>query len=175
MNDKNARNYLNDYHWGISFSGLINTDLKKVWDVISKQSALELFHPFCVENKASIWPGKSSTDTIKYLNGMKLTREFCYWEDEKGFDLRIHNNGKKHSFVTWRILGQVRTVNIVITIYPYLFNRGNKFMNMIPFFVFVRPQLKRYLGSVVGGLRWHIDNNEKPVPKNHFGKHVWFS
>ena len=48
-------------------------------------------------------------------------------------------------------------------------------MNMIPFFVFVRPQLKRYLCFVVGGLRWHVDNNEKPVSKNHFGKHVWFS
>ena len=55
-----------------------------------------------------------------------------------------------------------------------LFNMGLKFYDRIPFELYIRPQLSSYLDSVLGGLKWHMENN-KPTPKNHFGTHKWFS
>jgi hypothetical protein len=40
--------------------------------------------------------------------------------------------------------------------------------------MFVKPNLKKYLESVLGGLDWYL-KNKKTIPKNHFGKHKWFS
>ena len=61
-----------------------------------------------------------------------------------------------------------------LSIYPYIFNMGLKFYDRIPFELYIRPQLSSYLDSVLGGLKWHMENN-KPTPKNHFGTHKWFS
>jgi len=48
------------------------------------------------------------------------------------------------------------------------------FIEFIPFEFFVRPRLKSYLESVLGGLKWHVVN-QKTTPRNHFGKLAWFS
>jgi hypothetical protein len=38
----------------------------------------------------------------------------------------------------------------------------------------IKTGLKKYLKSVLGGIRWYLQN-ENSVPRNHFGKHKWFS
>ena len=77
----------------------------------------------------------------------------------------------------WALQSPARTpvgCSLSISIYPYIFNMGLKFYDRIPFELYIRPQLSSYLDSVLGGLKWHMENN-KPTPKNHFGTHKWFS
>ena len=87
----------------------------------------------------------------------------------------IGNQKHKQSFVSWRINERTPVgCSLSISIYPYIFNMGLKFYDRIPFELYIRPQLSSYLDSVLGGLKWHMENN-KPTPKNHFGTHKWFS
>ena len=36
-----------NYNWIVSYKSLINRDISEVWNIISVESNLELFHPFC--------------------------------------------------------------------------------------------------------------------------------
>ena len=47
-------------------------------------------------------------------------------------------------------------------------------INFLPFFIFIKPSLTKYLKSVVGGLKWYAEEG-LVVRKNQFGKHPWFS
>ena len=42
-----------DYIWEINRKVLINSPVSKVWDIISSESHLEKFHPFCKKNESS--------------------------------------------------------------------------------------------------------------------------
>ena len=82
----------------------------------------------------------------------------------------------RQSYVSWRIAPTKYPTRsrISITIYPFIFNTGSKFIQKIPFSLFVKPQLDSYLKSVLGGLQWYVIN-QTPIPRNHFGIHKWFS
>ena len=64
---------LNKYNWKVSANTLIESNISKVWDIISTESNLELFHPFCMKNRSINWPGRDSVDEIEYLP-LKLNR-----------------------------------------------------------------------------------------------------
>ena len=49
--------------------------LDDVWKVISSKEALELFHPYCLQNRVVSW-GDVKVDEIIYLNGLTFVREF---------------------------------------------------------------------------------------------------
>ena len=74
----------------------------------------------------------------------------------------------------WSIEELDETSKITITIYPYIYNQGYKIFNWIPFNLFVKPNLKKYLISVLCGLKYYLDHS-KQVKKNQFGQHPWFS
>ena len=82
--------------------------------------------------------------------------------------LSKNDNKKKNydSFWFW--------VKLYITIYPYVFNTGYKFLNIIPFYTFVKPRLYDYLKNIEKGLIYYLETNKK-VKKNQFGSHSWFS
>ena len=146
----------------------------KIWQVISAPSNLELFHPFCKSNQVIKWPDINSMDEIHYYNDMILVREFVNWIDGKGYDLLIGEKNGEKSFVSWRIKDECNNSNLSITIYPHYRNKGYKILNLIPFFIFVRPSLISYLDSVLMGLNYYIETNRK-VEKNQFGSHSFFS
>ena len=154
----------------------LNANSEKVWSIISKKSNLELFHPFCLKNPTIEWSDNSHKDTIYYLNGWILERNWVNWIPGKGYDLLIGEKKKKKSYVSWRIIaGKNQQSSILsIEIQPWFINQGNKWMQTIPFLLFAKPKLSSYLDSVLKGIDWYI-NNEMPVPKNHFGVHSWFS
>ena len=167
-----ANNYLRSITRKVEF----DFPREKIWEAISQKSNLELFHPFCQKNPTIIWGAHSHQDEIHYINGFILKRKFIAWRKNIGYDLVIGNKKHKQSFVSWRIIGSTNHSNsiISISIYPYIFNMGFNFYDRIPFEFYIRPQLLSYLDSVIGGLKWHLENN-KPTPKNHFGSHKWFS
>ena len=81
----------------ISSRKIIKCSLQDLWSIISSQSNLELFHPFCKKNNAIIWNGNGSEDELEYLNGRKMKRKFVRWEEGIGYDLYINQLDKPRS------------------------------------------------------------------------------
>ena len=149
----------------------ITTDL---WTIISSQSNLELFHPFCKSNKIIKWPGEGSSDELIYLNDFKLIRNFIEWRENEGYKLLIGRKNGKKSLVIWEIFEEKNSVYLSIEVYPHFLREKSKIFSFIPHHFIVKPNLKKYLNSVLSGLDWYLIN-KKNIPENYFGKHKWFS
>mgnify|MGYP004303752831 FL=1 len=94
---------------------------------------------------------------------------------KKGYELNIGRKNGRQSHVSWVIENVSENKSALsIEVHPWMINQGNKVFQFLPFQLFVKPQLKSYLNSVLSGLKWHVDNNQI-TPKNHFGKLSWFS
>ena len=147
-----------------------------IWKIISTPSNLELFHPFCKENKIIFWSGKASIDQLIYLNGLSLIRKFYSWEENKGYELFVGKKDAPQSFVNCELKSNSLTNGCILSIrvYPHIHNSKKSLIQMLLFTLYVKPRLKKYLKSVLLGLNWYILNKKK-VPKNLFGKHSWFS
>ena len=144
-------------------------------DRISSESNLDLYHPFCKKNDIIDWKKDNHHDRLEYLNGVVLERKFISWIEEKGYDLNIGTKDGRKSHVSWRIedISENKSA-LSIEVHPWIVNQGSRIVQFLPFQLFVKPQLKSYLKSVLGGLKWYAENN-KPTPRNHFGVHRWFS
>tara|TARA_A100000164_G_scaffold343142_1_gene341185 strand:+ start:135 stop:647 length:513 start_codon:yes stop_codon:yes gene_type:complete len=167
-------NFKQNYNWCVEQSQTIHCKSFKLWEIISSESNLELFHPFCKKNNIITWPGDKSEDILIYLNGRTMRRKFIFWEKNFGYDLFINQIGFKSSFVSWRLKEENERSIIKISVWPYLFNKGYRAFNWIPFKLFVQPSLKKYLYSVTQGLKYYLENDKK-IKKNQFGTHTWFS
>lgn len=163
-----------NYHWSITGIQEVSINSKDLWEIISTPSNLENFHPFCLKNPVIKWPGEKSIDEVHYYNGLILERNIENWFDKKGYDLFIGKKDGKQSFVSWEIQEISGKTSLKITIYPWIYNQGFKIIQFLPFFIFVKPQLQKYINSVLKGLNYFINNN-KPVIKNQFGSHRLFS
>ena len=163
-----------NFNWCVEQTQIIHCKRSKIWETISSESNLELFHPFCKKNNIITWPGDKSEDILVYLNGRTMTRKFVFWEKNFGYDLFINEIGFESSFVSWRINRYNENSKITISVFPYLYNKGNKKLNWIPFKIFIQPMLKKYLSSVTDGLKYYLENDKK-ITKNQFGTHRWFS
>tara|TARA_Y100000992_G_scaffold294907_1_gene255204 strand:- start:695 stop:1183 length:489 start_codon:yes stop_codon:yes gene_type:complete len=144
-----------------------------VWKVISSKEALELFHPYCLQNRVVSW-GDIKVDEIIYLNGLTFVREFTLWNPNHGFELTIGKRDGKKSKVKWKITKSTSGCQISITVWPYKSNKVPRVLYPLVSFFVVRPMLKKYLSSVLMGLDFYLTNKEV-VKKNQFGKHPWFS
>ena len=164
-----------NYIWRIRTDKSIKVSASNLWNIISKPSNLELFHPFCKKNPIKNWPGKSSIDEIYYYNELVFERNFIEWFDNKGYDLLIGEKKGPKSLVKWRIDKISKNhSNINITIYPHKFNKEFSIGNFFKFYILVYPVIKKYLNQVLKGLEWHI-KTEKKIPKNMFGNNKFFS
>ena len=90
-------------------------------------------------------------------------------------DSLIGEEGGPQSYVEWVIdsLDQDRS-RLTITVYPYILARLPRLLALVPHAIWVRPRLESYLNSVVSGFRFHLEGGGR-VPRDHFGKHPWFS
>jgi hypothetical protein len=147
--------------------------LDDVWKVISAKESLELFHPYCLQNKVILW-GKVKMDEIVYLNGLTFVREFTSWKVNSGFELTIGKKGGKKSKVKWEIKKSESGCLISITVWPYKSNKVHKILYPLVNVFILRPKLRRYLGFVLMGLDFYL-TNKKVVKNNQFGRHPWFS
>ncbi len=162
------------FNWCVKGTLQTSISCSDLWAIISSPSNLELFHPFCANNPIINWPGLNSFDQIYYYNGLILERKFVNWIDGKGYDLSIGKKNEKQSFVSWKIEENKNKAKLSVSIYPYLYNEGNKMINFFPFYLIVRPSLTNYINSVMKGLEYYIETNKK-VEKNQFGTHKFFS
>ena len=161
------------FNWKITGSLKTQITDKKLWKIISSPSNLELFHPFCKKNSIVKWPGKNSIDQIHYYNGLIYERKFINWIEGIGYDLLIGEKNGYQSFVSWRIQNTANS-SLTISIYPYKYNTGIKILGFIPYYILVKPLLQKYINSVMQGLKYYIETNQK-IQKNQFGTLNFFS
>lgn len=170
-----ARRPLPGFKWPVAASRTIAAPSSKIWEVIASPGALPLYHPFCEKNPVFDWSGSGSYDEIHYFNGFVLARRFTGWYEDVGYDVEVGREGGKTSVVAWRIRQiKERRTSIAITIFPHAVQHVPVVFRWIPHLMWVRPQLKSYLLSVLKGLDWFISHGE-PVRRNQFGSHRWFS
>lgn len=164
-----------DFKWPVAVAKSIDASAKDVWSAISRPGNLESCHPFCARNPVQMWPGEQSRDEVHYLSGWVLERQFVRWIDQVGYDLEIGREGRKVSFVSWRIrpVGDQSSV-LSIAVYPYPLQNLPVAIRWLPHFFRLKPLLTDYLSSVVRGFEWYVLKGE-PVPRNQFGSHRWFS
>lgn len=162
---------MNDFK--VSKKLFLNHNVNEVWDTVSSKGALELFHPFCLMNKVITWTDVKK-DELVYLNGLTYEREFTTWKPNYGFTVSIGKTNGKKSKVEWEIKSSESGCFIIISVWPYKSGKVPKFLYPLINIFIVKPKLKRYLWSVLYGLKFYLDNNTV-VKKNHFGSHPWFS
>jgi hypothetical protein len=159
----------------ITNSADFNISSAKLWKVISEPENLNNTHPFCKSNEIISWGEGGRSDRLIYLNGLNYIRTFKTWDEGAGYTLEIGKEGGPQSFVIWEIepLGE-EISRLKITVYPYLLDWGPGLLTFLLHKIWVKPRLEKYLHSVISGFRYYI-KEDKRVPRNHFGKHSWFS
>ena len=163
------------YLRSVSRSININAPTEKVWEVISKQGILELCHPFCKSNPVENWEGCKSVDYVIYYNGLRYQRIFTDWIDGAGYDLLIGRRNGEKSKVVWRISNTNSSfTELKITIFPYEISKYSRLLRRSIYSFYINPMLGKYLSSVLKGFKFYIIEG-KPVQKNQFGSHKWFS
>ena len=151
----------------------LDFDRQSVWKIISEPGNLNKVHPFCKSNKVVNWDKDNHEDILEYLNGVTLHRKFDKWEEGKGYELNIGRENGRKSKVIWKITGEKKS-KLKITVYPHVFSNRSRIIYFITHALFINPGLKKYLSSVLRGYKWYLEKKQ-PVPRNHFGKHKWFS
>ncbi len=161
---------MKEFH--ISEKIFLNQSNRVVWDTISLKNGLELFHPFCLKNKEI--RGDKKSDELVYLNGLTYIREFTSWKPNQGFELNIGSKNGKKSKVQWQLQSSGMGCELKISVFPYKSSKISKFLYPLVNFFVIKPRLKKYLQSVLKGLKYFLDHKQK-VKKNQFGEHPWFS
>ena len=146
----------------------------QLWELISAEENLNASHPFCKTNEAIEWGEGNYSDRLVYLNNRTYIRKFQTWEEGKGYTLLIGKENGPQSFVEWVIESLGDNSKLTITVYPFILAKLPKFLAFLPHKLWVQPRLKSYLKSVLMGFN-HYAMTGKIVPRNHFGKHPWFS
>ncbi len=171
--DEQISNYLK--RRCVSFSQEFPFGKKQLWQLISKDGNLNHSHPFCKQNNVISWDQNNHADRLVYLNGLTYIRQFLSWNEDNGYDLIIGTEEGPQSYVIWEISEiNDNKSNLTITVYPYLLEKMNKIISFLPFIIYIRPKLKNYLKSVLNGFLYYSSTG-KSVPRNHWGKHSWFS
>ena len=159
----------------VSRSIEFNLKIHELWELISRPGNLNQTHPYCLFNEVIRWDGEYHSDRLVYLNGRNYIRKFNTWNKNEGYSLSIGEENGSQSFVEWKIdsLSDNKSL-LTITIHPYILtNFPNVFRYMLHIF-WVKPRLQKYLESVLQGFLFYSERNSS-VPRNHFGKHPWFS
>lgn len=172
LNNEDARRA---FRWPVSAAVDIAAPAARVWQVISSPDSLIASHPFLADNPIENWPGPVGRDEVHYLNGVVYTRDFKEWHDGAGFELEISKQSKKIAWVSWQVTPVAEnTATLRITVFPYAMQDLSPLIRWVPYLFILRPRLRSYLRSVVGGFQWFIEKGAA-VPRNQFGAHPWFS
>jgi len=146
-----------------------------LWKLISAPGNLNDCHPFCKSNEAIQWDKEGHVDRLVYLNGRTYIRQFLTWDEGEGYTLRIGEENGLQSFVQWEIDAVSENKSrLTITVHPYLLAGYPKIVSFLPYQFWIKPRMRRYLRSVVSGFEY-VARTGEPVPRNHFGRHSWFS
>ena len=178
--DQSGRNMVDDLasyqtRHSVSYTLEYPVSQPELWQLISRGGNLNECHPFCLENEVIDWQKDAHSDRLVYLNGMTYIRQFIHWEEGNGYALIIGTEGGPQSYVVWQLTEiSPRSTKLSITVYPYLLAKLPKAISFLPYLLYIRPKLRTYLKSVLNGFSYY-NATGKAVPRNHWGRHTWFS
>jgi len=159
----------------VSQSMVFPCESGEVWRMISEPGNLNRCHPFCKSNEVIRWDKENHSDRLVYLNELNYIRNFITWDEGLGYTLLIGEIDGPQSYVVWEINSAIEgKTELTITVYPHILAKLPIYIAYLPHSIWVRPRLKKYLKSVLSGYQYYMKNGKK-VPRNHFGKHPWFS
>ena len=159
----------------ISMSKSFDVSSDVLWEFVSTPGNLNDCHPFCESNEVIQWDEHGHVDRLVYLNGRTYIRQFLTWEEGKGYTLRIGEENGLQSFVQWEIDAiSGNKSQLTITVHPYLLAGYPKIVSYLPYQFWIKQRMRGYLRSVVSGFEYVAQTGEA-VPRNHFGRHPWFS
>tara|TARA_Y100001954_G_scaffold171771_1_gene182624 strand:+ start:1509 stop:2006 length:498 start_codon:yes stop_codon:yes gene_type:complete len=159
----------------VSNSAEFEVPAERLWKAISEPGNLNDSHPFCESNEVISWEDGNRSDRIIYLSGLNFVRRFKTWEEGVGYTLVIGEEGGPKSYVEWEITPLERDRSrLTISVYPHILAGLPRLLAFVPHAVWVKPRLESYLDSVVLGFRYRLERGGR-VPRDHFGKHPWFS
>ena len=159
----------------ISATHVFECSTDELWTLISAPGNLNDAHPFCKTNEALTWNGEEHVDRLVYLNGRTYVRRFQTWNPGEGYTLLIGEEGGPQSYVVWTIKPTADGGSeLTITVHPYLLANLPGVVAFLPYRLWIVPRMRTYLRSVVGGFA-HVASTGEAVPRNHFGRHSWFS
>ena len=159
----------------ISVKKSFDVSNEALWKLVSAPGNLNDCHPFCESNEAIQWDEDGHVDRLVYLNGRTYIRQFLTWDEGKGYTLRIGEENGLQSFVQWEISAiSENESQLTITVHPYLLAGYPKVVSFLPYQLWIKPRMRRYLRSVVSGFEY-VARTGQAVPRNHFGRHPWFS
>ena len=93
----------------------------------------------------------------------------------EGYTLLIGEEGGYQSFVEWTVKAEGEGhSSLTISVHPFLLAGWPKWASALPYRLWIRPRLTRYLKAVLAGYH-HVETTGEAVPRNHFGRHGWFS
>lgn len=154
---------------------ILRADVERVWKLIRTPQHLEWVHPFCAQHQPLLWEDEQiKKDQLTYINGLVYEREFVEWLPLQGYSLWIGTKEGKKSKVIWELTPKGQCCELKISVFPYQSQKISKLLYPLVEWGYIKPQLESYLDSVLRGID-HYLNHQKAVPKNHFGKHRWFS
>ena len=89
----------NNYLRSVTVTKEFDLPKEKIWETISKESNLELFHPFCKKNPTIAWEENRHEDEIHYIRGFILKRKLLrnLLNNQKLSQHLLHN--QHHSLV----------------------------------------------------------------------------
>ena len=160
--------------WSVGFKMKIDSNVDDLWNIITKPGHLEMVHPFCKENYPIVWDKENSKDVLVYTNGVKLIREFKSWNKKQGYSLEIGTENGRKSLVEWKITRENQKTYLSIKVYSFYMRDRSLIISFLPHFISIYPNLRKYLKSVIGGIKYYL-KNKKRVPRNYLGSHRWFS
>lgn len=159
----------------VAHTVIFDLDTIGLWNLICKPGNLNYSHPYCFSNEIIYWDENERSDRLIYLNGRNYVRRFNSWIEYEGYTLTIGEENGPQSFVKWEInVASNNRSSLTITIYPHILSKFPRISRKILHKLWIKPRLKKYLKSVLLGLLYYSENGYS-VPKNHFGKHPWFS
>ena len=87
----------------------------------------------------------------------------------------IGRKGGRKTEVHWDIdpVNDTKSKLTIRLLIPHL-QKSPTIIRWFPHFLYLRPNMKKYLNSVVGGYDYYITTGEA-VHKDQFGTHPWFS
>ena len=92
----------------------------------------------------------------------------------EGYTLLIGEEGGYQSFVEWTVKAEGKhQSSLTICVHPFVGRLANV-DSALPYRWWIRPRLTRYLKAVLAGYH-HVETTGEAVPRNHFGRHGWFS
>ena len=159
----------------VSNSADFEVSAERLWEAISEPGNLNNCHPFCDSNEVISWEEGGHSDRLVYLSGLNYVRRFKTCEEGVEYTLVIGKESGSQSYVEWGIepLEGDRS-RLPITVYPHILARLPRLLALAAHSIWVRSRLESYLNSVVSGFRYHLREGGR-VPRNHFGRHPWFS